>query len=210
MGFISRYEGFSGQLVNRQKSCFVLGDKVSMSRAHMIGAVTGFTRKSLPITYLGAPLHSGRHKICFFDEIVEKIRNKVAGWKGRLLSSGGRVTLLKHVLSSIPIHVLEMLDPPKAVTRRLYGIFADFLWGNSEWGKRKYWVCWRKICRPLDEGGLGIRLLEDVGAGTLLDYVDNGLLVNTELRVKDALGADGAWRQDILDRIDSAVVTDTS
>ncbi|XP_043689263.1 uncharacterized protein LOC122640174 [Telopea speciosissima] len=281
-----RYEGFSRQLVNRQKSCFVLGRKASLARAHMIGVVTGFPRKTLPITYLGAPLYAGRLKICFFDDMVGKIRNKVAGWKGKLLSTGGRVTLLKHVLSSIPIHVLATLIPPKAVIRRLYGIFADFLWGCSEWGKRRHWVCWRKFCRPLQEGGLGVRLLEDVGlslrlkglwkvftedslwseffrakyfrnshvvlagvqgvgskvwrstlafkefllnrskwllgssnisfwlgnwtgAGPLLDHVDNALQIDLDLRIKDALDEDGAWRQEILDAINSVAARDS-
>ncbi|XP_043696659.1 protein ACTIVITY OF BC1 COMPLEX KINASE 1, chloroplastic-like [Telopea speciosissima] len=129
----------------------------------MVGTVTGFARKELPITYLGAPLYAGRLKYFFSDDLIGKIRNKVAGWKGKLLFGGGRVTLVKHVLTSIPIHILATLELPKTVLRRIYSIFADFLWGNSQWGKRRHWVRWQKICRPVEEEGLGISLLEDFG-----------------------------------------------
>lgn len=53
------------------------------------------------MTYLGVPLVSNRLLSHIMESLVEKIRNKVAGWKGRLLSQGVWLLLLGHVLSSI-------------------------------------------------------------------------------------------------------------
>lgn len=39
----------------------------------------------------------------YFENIIEKIRLKLAGWKARILTFGSLITLIKSVLSSIPI-----------------------------------------------------------------------------------------------------------
>lgn len=69
--------------------------------------------------YLGVPLFYGRAKIAYFFYIVEKIQARIAGWHGKLLSFGGRIVLLKHVLASIPIHLLAAASPPLAILDRL-------------------------------------------------------------------------------------------
>ncbi|XP_043705536.1 uncharacterized protein LOC122655405 [Telopea speciosissima] len=161
-GLINSYEGFSGQLVNKSKSYFVISEKASNRKSLKVEGITGFPRKRLPITYLGEPLFSGRLRICFFNEFLAKMRNRVAGWQRRTLFSGGRVVLLKHVLAAMSIHVVSSLDIPTTIQRKFNGIYSDFLWGQSEWGKRHHWVSWSKVCAPVAEGGLGIRNLEDM------------------------------------------------
>ncbi|KAL0448786.1 UNVERIFIED_CONTAM: hypothetical protein Slati_1435000 [Sesamum latifolium] len=53
--FLRRFENMSGQKINYDKSAFIPGKKASLI-AQRIKAITGFTMKALPITYLGAPL----------------------------------------------------------------------------------------------------------------------------------------------------------
>ena len=53
----------------------------------------------------------------------------MAGWKAKLLSTWGRIIMLKYVLQSLPIYSLAALDPPKAVLNRINSICANFLWG---------------------------------------------------------------------------------
>lgn len=63
-----------------------------------------------PTQYLGALLYSGCLTIRMLDAMVMNIRNKVASWKGKLLSQGGRLILIRHVLSCMPyIHLLLLL-----------------------------------------------------------------------------------------------------
>lgn len=49
MNFIARYEEESGQLVNKEKSCYVVGDKTNVSRCQFIAHITSFIKKSLTI-----------------------------------------------------------------------------------------------------------------------------------------------------------------
>ncbi|CAH9113733.1 unnamed protein product [Cuscuta europaea] len=39
---------------------------------------------------------------------------------------------------------------------------ASFLWGSSSDRKRIHWARWSKVCYPTEEGGLGVRALNDV------------------------------------------------
>ncbi|XP_043717589.1 uncharacterized protein LOC122665498 [Telopea speciosissima] len=97
----------------------------------------------------------------FSTRLATLLPNLIAEEHGAFVQ-GERLTLLKHVLASMPIHALAALDLPKAVIGKFCGICADFLWGSSEWGKRHHWVSWNKVCTLMMEGGLGVRRLEDV------------------------------------------------
>lgn len=55
-------------------------------------------------------------------------------------SVGGRIILIRHVLYSLPIHLLSVMPVPRKVIDTLERCFADFLWGESEFGKRRHWM----------------------------------------------------------------------
>lgn len=162
MNFLAAYEVESGHCINKSKSCFIVSEKVAATRIQTVADVTGYSQKSLPIKYLGCQLFVGRKKIVYFNDIVFKLEKKLAGWKGNLLSSGGRLILIKHVLQSLPVHILAAFDPPKAIINRMEAIFANFFGGQREEGQKFHWVNWRKCCLPTEEGGLGVRGFEDI------------------------------------------------
>lgn len=88
----------------------------------------------------------GRLKIAHFVPLMERVSKRLAGWKNRLLSQGGRLILLKYVLSSMPIHLLSVLKMPKAVIKRLHSIFASFFWGSQGGRSKGNWRSWKKLC----------------------------------------------------------------
>jgi len=51
----------------------------------------------LPLSYLCLPCVNFKSKVVW-DPIVERVNKKLAGWKSKLLSKGGRLTLLKITL----------------------------------------------------------------------------------------------------------------
>ena len=52
--------------------------------------------------YLGIPIASGRDKRATTEEIIEKVKPRLQGWKLKTLSQVGRVTLISYVASSVP------------------------------------------------------------------------------------------------------------
>ncbi|KAH0700920.1 hypothetical protein KY284_015135 [Solanum tuberosum] len=82
--------------------------------------------------------------------------------EARLLSFGGRITLIKHALQSIPIHTMAALSPPSTTIKYIENIIADFYWGRGQ-NKRKYhWASLDTMRLPYTEGGVGIRRLSDI------------------------------------------------
>jgi hypothetical protein len=104
----------------------------------------------------------GRVKAWYFDDLLVKISKKIEGWKMRYLSAGARLLLIKHVLSSLPMHLLSVLPVPKQIFGKINRLFSTFFWGASEGRPKRKWVCWDSVCRPVDEGGVGIRNIMDV------------------------------------------------
>ena len=70
--------------------------------------------------------------------------------------------LLKHLMGSIPMHLLRVLKKPRSVLHKLNQISTDFLWDSKDSKRKNKWVAWDKVYRPTEEDGLGIRKIEDM------------------------------------------------
>jgi hypothetical protein len=66
--------------------------------------------------YLGVPIITDARDKKAFEFLIEKVRDKLAGWKAKTLSMAGRCTLINSVSSAIPTHVMQCcLLHPKLV-----------------------------------------------------------------------------------------------
>jgi hypothetical protein len=63
---------------------------------------------------------------------VKKMEKRLARWKRLYLSKGGRVTLIKSTLSSIPTYFLSLFPIPMSVAHKIEKLQQDFLWGGLE------------------------------------------------------------------------------
>lgn len=83
----------------------------------------------------------------------------IKGKEDYLLGRGSicpRVILIKEVLSSLPVYCLSVFKCPVAVVEKLERIQSKFLW-NDDIEKRKFHlVNWSQVCKPTEEGGLGV------------------------------------------------------
>lgn len=61
----------------------------------------------LPISYLGLPFRAKASSKSIWNPVLEKMGSKLAHWKGNNLSYGGKLILLKSVLTSMPTYFLS-------------------------------------------------------------------------------------------------------
>jgi len=58
--------------------------------------------------------------------VVDKIIKRIAEWKDKLLSYGGRLTLLKSCLASIPTYMMSIIKFPKWAIEAINSHMAHF------------------------------------------------------------------------------------
>ncbi|GFS40543.1 hypothetical protein Acr_00g0069200 [Actinidia rufa] len=89
--------------------------------------------------------------------VVDRLERKLDSWKRQYLSKGGKLTLIKSSLSSMPTYFLSLLTIPKSIASRLEKLMRDFLWNGLENAPGIHLVAWKFLNFPKKGGGLGIR-----------------------------------------------------
>jgi hypothetical protein len=84
---------------------------------------------SFPFKYLGVPLHYEKLRREDIRPIVDKVINRISGWKGRL-SYGARLVLLKACLASIPIYLMSLIKFSKWAIDAINSQMANFFWDD--------------------------------------------------------------------------------
>ncbi|GAU37815.1 hypothetical protein TSUD_276320 [Trifolium subterraneum] len=94
----------AGQKINNQKTQIFFSKNVDQQLKSDIVQHTGYTPVVSLGKYLGANIDLWRSTRGKFNYILEKIQNRLSGWKHQCLSMAGRLTLSKFVLSFIPYY----------------------------------------------------------------------------------------------------------
>ena len=97
------------------------------------------------------------NKCSTWKPVVEKIQNRLASWKAKILSKAGRLTLIKSVLNSLPIYYMSMFKMPKAIALKIEKLQRSFFWGGSSGVKMGCpRIKWSDIQLAKELGGLGV------------------------------------------------------
>ncbi|XP_058751483.1 uncharacterized protein LOC131624543 [Vicia villosa] len=150
------FELVSGLGINYHKSKLIGIN----SNLHFLEAVSHFLSCKVEDSnfyFLGIPIGFNPRKEATWYPLLSKLKNRLDGWTNRFLNMGGRITLLKSVLSSLSIFWMSFYKLPSKVVKRINGIQSKFLWGGVEERRRIHWIKWEDVTLPLNKGGLGVK-----------------------------------------------------
>ncbi|GAU20017.1 hypothetical protein TSUD_273520 [Trifolium subterraneum] len=68
--------------------------------------------EKIPFLYLGLSIGGDPRRLSFWEPVLTRIKNRLSGWKSRFLSFGGRLILLKSVLTSLSVYALSFFKAP--------------------------------------------------------------------------------------------------
>ena len=152
---LMRFEALLGLRINLIKSEIIpIGPVVNVEElATELGCGVG----SLPTSYLGLPISASHKALGVWDSVKRRFQKRLASWKMQYISKGGRLTLIRNTLSSLPIYYLSLFYMPQKVCARLERIQKQFLWGGSNLEKKPHLVSWATVYTEKRKGGLGLR-----------------------------------------------------
>lgn len=167
MSLFTRYGEASGQLISLDKSIVYHGNVPSRRLTEIINTL-GFKLGHLPFIYLGVPLFRGKPKKIHRMYIADKIKIKLANWKGAMLSVMGRVQLVKSTIQGMLLYSFQIYVWPVSLLKLLDTWIRNFIWSGSIDSRKIVTVAWNTLCSPFAEGGLGLRSLSSINKAALL------------------------------------------
>nr|ABD32615.1 RNA-directed DNA polymerase, putative [Medicago truncatula] len=112
------FEAMSGLKVNFHKSMLV-GVNIASSWLHEAASVLSCKVGNVPFLYLGMPIGGNPRRLRFWEPIVNRIKSRLSGWNSRFLSFGGRLVLLKSVLTSLPVYAISFFKAPSEPQKKI-------------------------------------------------------------------------------------------
>ena len=147
------FEAILGLKINLDKSGFSLVGV--LEDLEDLAIEIGCKISSLPSTYLGLRLGAPFKLVVAQDSVEERLKRRLVMWKGLYISKGGRLTLIRSTLASLPIYFMSLFPIPRVVRGRIEWIQRDFLWGGGALDRRPHLVKWKVVCLEKRGGGGG-------------------------------------------------------
>lgn len=126
----------------------------------------------LPCKYLGLPLSIAKLRRQDVQPILDRLANKLALWKAKLLSIDGRVIYIQFIMTSSLVYHLLALDLEPWVFSFIDKLRRSFLWaGAAECRGGHCLVAWPTVCQPKQLGGLGLHNLKLLNAALRAKWI---------------------------------------
>ena len=100
----------------------------------------------LPTTFLGLPLGAAHNSVVAWDGVEERFQKRLEMRKRQYISKWRRLTLVKSMLTSLPIYLMSLFRMSRRVCLRLEKIKRDFLWGGGSLESKPWLAKWAIVC----------------------------------------------------------------
>nr|GEZ23180.1 RNA-directed DNA polymerase, eukaryota, reverse transcriptase zinc-binding domain protein [Tanacetum cinerariifolium] len=124
-----------------------------------------------PFKYLGSIVGGNMILTNSWNDTMDKIKKRLSNWKLNTLSIGGRLTLVKSVLGSIPLYQFSLFKAPAGVLKSIESMCSRFFTGHGSNSKKASWINWKKALASEERGGLGISSLYALNRGLFFKWI---------------------------------------
>ncbi|XP_065632397.1 uncharacterized protein LOC136068763 [Quercus suber] len=149
---IDEFCSASGQAISDAKSKVYFSPNVDRDSRESFCDILGFASTPSLGKYLGIPIKHPGASAQDFNFILDRVKNKLAGWKANLLYLAGRAVLIQVSSAAIPAYVMQCTYIPNKILEGVDRVNRNFLWGLSESAKKIHWVGWQKIWKAAKKG----------------------------------------------------------
>ncbi|XP_060962336.1 uncharacterized protein LOC133032418 [Cannabis sativa] len=161
------FQKASGQQVNLQKSSiFFSANIVNEVRQHLC-SMLGVNEAGDDSAYLSLSNIVSRNKMALLGFLEDKMRKRIQGWEGRLLSKAGKELLIKTVAQSLPSYEMNVFLLPVETCNEMEQLMCKFWWRSSKNNKGIHWKKWDRLTVHKSKGGMGFGNLHDFNLSLL-------------------------------------------
>ena len=128
------YKGESGQKLNKEKTSIFFSKNTKREVQEQINQIFGAQIIQHHEKYLILPPLVGKGKRKAFNCIKDQVGKKIAGWKGKLLSSARWEILIKAVAQATPTYTMSCFKLLESLCRELNAMMSSFWWGGEQNG----------------------------------------------------------------------------
>jgi hypothetical protein len=123
----------TGMQINMSKSTMLISI-IKEELLIQLDSLLPFNRKSIEegIKYLGFKLKPCSYLVDDWMWLPKKIQARIYSWNFHLLSRGGRLVLIKYVLSSISVYWASIAKIPKGILTQIRKLWFQFLWSSKK------------------------------------------------------------------------------
>nr|GEY04183.1 RNA-directed DNA polymerase, eukaryota [Tanacetum cinerariifolium] len=186
----------SGLKINMCKSK-IIGIHVEDAKVKQAASKIGCLTLHTPFNYLGLKVGEVMSRVDAWKEVINKVKSRLSKWKMKSLSIGGRLTLIKFVLGSLPIYYMSIYRVPNGVIQELETIRSHFFNGCDTSSKKASWVRWSTVLTAKNKGGPGVASMFALNRGLMLKWIwrfftqKNSLWATVIKAIHDKDGGDG-------------------
>ncbi|GJS90564.1 RNA-directed DNA polymerase, eukaryota [Tanacetum coccineum] len=168
--FIDKWDKSNIKVIVSVLNCFflALGLKINLHKSKLMGInipqddvfmaanSIGCSTLTVPSNYLGVKVGVSSSRSCSWKDVLSKIIARLSKWKLKTLSIGDRLTLLKSVLTSLPLYQMSVYKVPMRVLNRMESMRRNFFNGVDNNDRKLTMIGWKKILTSKKKGGLGV------------------------------------------------------
>nr|GEV49824.1 hypothetical protein [Tanacetum cinerariifolium] len=183
-GFGEKWRSWiSGCLDSAMGSVLVNGLKINLLKRKLTGigvnkedidmaaSIVGCSTFFPPFQYLGVNAGASMSWLNSWKEITANVSSRLSKWKLKTLSNGGRLTLLKSVLTTIPIYHMSLFKVPAGILKDMESIRRIFFNGIDKFVRKMVWIECDKIMASKKNGGRRVSSLYATNRALLFKWV---------------------------------------
>jgi len=166
----------SGQLPNLRKSSILFSKNVPSNIKQQIKSIFPVPDLQPHTMHLDHPLifsHKDKNKA--YEFIYNKFMAKFGTLKANTLNHAGRLQYIKSVLSSIPVYYMSIVLFSNSFIEKINSIIKRFWWAGVQEENITSPIAYRSwqdiICKPKEQGGLGIRDLHHINKSLIMQLL---------------------------------------
>jgi len=123
---LSTYCANSGQKISEAKSSIYFSKNTEVEVKTEVCQMLNIMTESLTDKYLGLPALVGTDQSDCFRHLIDRVVNRISGWREKTLSLGGKETLIKSITQAVPVYAMMVFRIPKNICKGITSAISQY------------------------------------------------------------------------------------